>query len=36
MQILDVICRGHWQVQVVNVYDALQMSNQVQLARAVE
>jgi endonuclease/exonuclease/phosphatase family metal-dependent hydrolase len=36
MQILDIVCRGHQQVQVVNVYDALQTSDQVRPARAVE
>jgi hypothetical protein len=28
VQILDVVCRGHRQVWVLNVYDALQMSDQ--------
>jgi hypothetical protein len=27
MQILDVVCRGHQQVWVVNVYDALRMGD---------
>jgi hypothetical protein len=36
MQILDIVCRGHRQVWVVNVYDAPRTSDQMRPARTVE